>query len=42
LGTKHPNTQQGLENFCGWLQEAIAAGQIAQLSNHPLTQELLQ
>jgi hypothetical protein len=42
LGTQHPTTQQVLENFRSLLQEAIAAEQTTQLSNHPLTQNVLQ
>lgn len=42
LGAKHPNTQACKQNFLNLLQQATAAGQTAQLSDHPLTQALLQ
>lgn len=42
LGTDHPNTQTGWQNFLGFLQQVIDAGQTAQLSDHPLTQDLLR
>ncbi|NEQ34652.1 MAG: tetratricopeptide repeat protein, partial [Leptolyngbya sp. SIO4C5] len=42
LGPDHPNTRTGIDNFAGCLQQAIAAGQVGQLSDHPLTQWLLQ
>jgi tetratricopeptide (TPR) repeat protein len=38
----HPNTQAGIYNFVGCLQEAIAAGQRGLLSAHPLTQFFLE
>ena len=42
LGENHPNTQAGWRNFVGCLQQAIQAGQAAQLSNHPTTQGVLE
>jgi tetratricopeptide (TPR) repeat protein len=42
LGENHPNTQTVLGNFVGFLQSVIAAGQAPILSDHPLTQALLQ
>lgn len=42
LGANHPNTQTCKQNFLSLLQQATAAGQTAQLSDHPLTQALLQ
>ncbi len=42
LGQDHPNTRTGINNFAGCLQQAIAAGQVGQLSDHRLTQGLLQ
>jgi hypothetical protein len=30
------------QNFCGFIAEAMQAGQTAQLSDHPQTQALLQ
>ena len=42
LGQEHPNTQSGINNFVGCLQQALAAGQGDSLSDHPLTQQLLE
>jgi hypothetical protein len=42
LGQDHPNTQTFLRNFRRFVQTVIAAGRAAELSDHPLTQSLLQ
>lgn len=42
LGENHPNTQTCWQNFRDLLQQATEAGQAAQLSDHPITQALLQ
>jgi tetratricopeptide (TPR) repeat protein len=42
LGTDHPNTRTVWRNFLTFLQQAIQAGQTTQLSDHPLTQDLLR
>ena len=42
LGKNHPNTQTVLDNFVGFLQSVVAAGQAPMLSDHPVTQALLQ
>ncbi|WP_233743244.1 tetratricopeptide repeat protein [Leptodesmis sichuanensis] len=42
LGEDHPNTQTVLNNFVGLLGQTIAEGRTADLSDHPLTQALLQ
>ncbi|NJL85060.1 MAG: tetratricopeptide repeat protein [Leptolyngbyaceae cyanobacterium SM1_1_3] len=42
LGLDHPNTQTVINNFVGCLQQAVAAGEAEQLSDHPLTQALLK
>ncbi|MGK7924918.1 MAG: tetratricopeptide repeat protein, partial [Spirulina sp.] len=42
LGFEHPNSQTMLQNFWDCLQKAIAAGKRDQLSNHPLTQDILK
>ncbi|NJN57131.1 MAG: hypothetical protein HC879_06305 [Leptolyngbyaceae cyanobacterium SL_5_9] len=42
LGTDHPNSQQGWQNFLTFLSQTIQTGQTAQLSDHPLTQDLLR
>jgi tetratricopeptide (TPR) repeat protein len=42
LGTDHPNSQQVLQNFLIFLSQVIQTGQAAQLSDHPLTQDLLR
>ncbi|MEM9541613.1 MAG: tetratricopeptide repeat protein [Cyanobacteria bacterium P01_E01_bin.42] len=41
LNIKHPHIRSGLQNLGDCLLNAIAAGQRDQLSNHPLTQQLL-
>ncbi len=41
LGETHPNTQAGLGNFVNLLQQVVAAGRSAELSDHPVTQALL-
>ncbi|MBD2060359.1 tetratricopeptide repeat protein [Oculatella sp. FACHB-28] len=42
LGTDHPNSQQVWQNFLTFLLQVIQAEQTAQLSDHPLTQDLLR
>jgi len=42
LGVDHPHTQTGFRNFVELLCQANAAGCIAELSDHPTTQALLQ
>jgi len=42
LGKNHPNTQTVLDNFVRFLQSVVAAGQAPMLSDHPVTQALLQ
>ena len=42
LGEDIPNTQKFLENFRYLLQQALANNSTAELSDHPLTQQLLQ
>ena len=42
LGDDHPNTQTGRQNFVYFVQQVLTAGQSAQLSNHPATQDLLR
>jgi tetratricopeptide (TPR) repeat protein len=42
LGQDHPNTQTVQANFRTFVQTVIAAGRTAELSDHPLTQSLLQ
>ena len=42
LGENHPNTQTVRSNFINFLQQAISAGQDSQLSQHPITQAILQ
>ena len=42
LGEDHPHTQTSLNNFVGLLRQIITEGQTAQLSDHPMTQALLQ
>jgi tetratricopeptide (TPR) repeat protein len=42
LGENHPNTQTSLGNLLACLNQAIQSGQENTLSNHPLTQHLLQ
>lgn len=41
LGENHPNTQTVWQNFVYFLQQVMAAGRTADLSDHPLTQGLL-
>ena len=41
LGQNHPNTQAGMNNFVGCVQQAIVTGQGDLLSAHPLTQLVL-
>ncbi|MGF1576398.1 MAG: tetratricopeptide repeat protein [Cyanophyceae cyanobacterium] len=41
LGKNHPNTKKGWQNFVYFLQQVIAAGRTAELSDHPLTRELV-
>jgi transposase len=41
IGENHPTTQTGIQNFLNLLQQATAAWQTAQLSDHPLTQTAL-
>jgi hypothetical protein len=41
-GEDHPNTNNVFNNFHTFLQQTLAAGQSDRLSNHPLTQSLLQ
>ncbi|MBD1996292.1 tetratricopeptide repeat protein [Leptolyngbya sp. FACHB-541] len=42
LGTDHPNSQQVWQNFQAFLWQVIRAEQTAQLSDHPVTQDLLR
>ena len=42
LGADHPNTRSGWQNFLGLLQQVIQAGKTGQLSDHPMTQDLLR
>ncbi|MEM6503434.1 MAG: tetratricopeptide repeat protein [Cyanobacteria bacterium P01_C01_bin.89] len=42
LGNDHPNTQQGTKNFQRLIKTVIEKNQTAQLSDHPLTQAILQ
>lgn len=42
LGETHPNTQTVQRNFLSFLQEVIAAEQTAQLSDHPVTQQMIE
>jgi tetratricopeptide (TPR) repeat protein len=42
LGENHPHTTTVWNNFCTCLQQALEAGQSDRLSNHPLTQSILQ
>jgi tetratricopeptide (TPR) repeat protein len=41
-GKNHPDTQRVCRNFINFLQQAMSAGQDSQLSQHPITQALLQ
>jgi tetratricopeptide (TPR) repeat protein len=38
----HPDIQSRLNNFVGMVQAALAAGQVDQLSDHPMTQGILK
>ena len=42
LGEKHPNTKTFLNNFEYFLQQVIQENRVSELSNHPLTQSLLE
>ncbi len=42
LGESHPNTQTSWQYFVYFLQQVIAAGRTAELSNHPFTQNVLE
>ena len=42
LGEDHPNTQTVFGNFRYFIQQALANNSAASLSDHPLTQQLLQ
>jgi len=42
LGDNHPDTQTAWSNFIYFLQQAISTGQDSQLSQHPITQAILQ
>ncbi|PSB14494.1 tetratricopeptide repeat protein [filamentous cyanobacterium CCP2] len=42
LGATNPNTQTTLNNFLYFLQQVMEAGQTTQLSDHPLTQDLIK
>jgi tetratricopeptide (TPR) repeat protein len=42
LGQDHPHTQTVWNNFLGFLRQVVQEGQTAQLSDHPLTQDLLR
>jgi len=42
LGQDHPNTQTVLGNFRVFVQTVIEADRAAELSDHPLTQSILQ
>jgi hypothetical protein len=42
LPENHPYIQSGLSNFMGLVQQAVAAGRVGELSDHPLTQAVLQ
>jgi tetratricopeptide (TPR) repeat protein len=42
LGDDYPNTETVWQNFRGLLQAVMEAGQTGQLSNHPVTQDLLR
>ncbi|MCY7390284.1 MAG: tetratricopeptide repeat protein, partial [Leptolyngbyaceae cyanobacterium CAN_BIN12] len=42
LGQDHPNSQTVWKNFIALLTQVMQAGQTAQLSQHPLTQDLLR
>ncbi|WP_242025527.1 tetratricopeptide repeat protein [Leptolyngbya sp. FACHB-36] len=42
LGDEHPNTQTVLENFLLFLQQVIRENRAAELSDYPVTQQLIQ
>ncbi|PIB06768.1 hypothetical protein AMR42_14715, partial [Limnothrix sp. PR1529] len=42
LGQDHPNTKAGFSNFRHLVQTVIEADRAADLSDHPLTQSILQ
>ncbi|PIB09882.1 hypothetical protein AMR42_11895, partial [Limnothrix sp. PR1529] len=42
LGQDHPNTQTVLGNFVTFVQTVIETDRAAELSDHPLTQSILQ
>jgi hypothetical protein len=42
LGENHPRTQTAWKNFVYLVQQAIDAGKAGNLSDHPMTQALLQ
>ncbi|PSB01635.1 NB-ARC domain-containing protein [Merismopedia glauca] len=42
LGENHPNTQTCWSNFVTFIQQVMTQGQESQLSDHPITQSLLQ
>ena len=42
LGDDHPKTQTVWNNFITFLEQVMQSGQTAQLSQHPLTQDLLR
>lgn len=42
IGENHPNTETVWKNFAIFLQRVIDRNRTADLSNHPLTQTLLQ
>jgi Tetratricopeptide repeat len=41
LGETHPHTQTAWRNFCYLVQQAVQAGRAAELSDHPVTQAIL-
>ncbi|NET31975.1 MAG: hypothetical protein F6K19_08220 [Cyanothece sp. SIO1E1] len=42
MGQDHPQTQGCINSFADFLKKIIAAGQADQLSDHPVTQAILQ
>jgi tetratricopeptide (TPR) repeat protein len=42
VGKTHPHTQTAWGNFCYLVQQAVEAGQAGELSDHPITQAVLQ
>jgi hypothetical protein len=38
----HPHTQTACDNFWYLVQQAVEAGQVGELSDHPITQAALQ